>query len=104
MNPPGKTTLARMQHTAELEAERIEIVQDYWVREGRIAEPAPDQVARRDDFAGIVRLIDLIQSDQVILDRLEKRKQDMAAANAAVLAAQAERARAGDMEIEGIEE
>lgn len=42
MNPPGKTTLARMQHTAELESERIEIVQDFWVRDGRIAEPAPD--------------------------------------------------------------
>ncbi|MES5483594.1 hypothetical protein QMZ05_12620 [Bradyrhizobium sp. INPA03-11B] len=99
MNPPGKTTLARMQHTAELEVSRIEIVQDYWVREGRIAEAMPEQVARRDDFAGIVRLIDLIQSDQVILDRLEKRKQDMAAAKAAAPAPQD----APDMEIEADE-
>ncbi|SDC07407.1 hypothetical protein SAMN05216337_1001189 [Bradyrhizobium brasilense] len=102
MNPPGKTTLARMQHTAQLEAGRIEIVQDYWVREGRIAEPAPDQVARRDDFAGIVRLIDLIQSDQVILDRLEKR----AAAKAAAPTCEISQVDgpAPDMEIEGGDE
>jgi hypothetical protein len=99
MNPPGKTTLTRMQHTASLEAERIEIVQDFWVRDGLITEPMPDQVARRDDFAGIVRLIDLIQSDQVILDRLEKRKQDMAAARAALADATAP-----DMEIEASDE
>lgn len=103
MKPPGKTTLSRMQHTAELEAERIEIVQDFWVRDGRIKEPMADQVARRDDFAGIVRLIDLIQSDQVILDRLEQRRHDMAAANAAKLAAQADTA-AGDMEIVSADE
>lgn len=103
MNPAGKTTLDRMQHTAELEAERIEIVQDYWVREGTIKEPQPDQVARRDDFVGIVRLIDLIQSDQVVLDRLDKRKQDMAAARAAGPAAQDD-APAPDMEIEGADE
>lgn len=98
MNPPGTTTLTRMQHTAELEAERIEIVQDFWVKEGRIKEPMPDQIARRDDFAGIVRLIDLIQSDQAILDRLEKRKKDMAFARREALAG------TSDMEIVSADE
>lgn len=103
MNPPGKTTLTRMQQMAELEAERIEIVQDYWVREGRIAEPVPEQVVRRDDFAGIVRLIDLIQSDEVILDRLEKRKREMAAAKAAGPIPH-HHGSAPDMEIEAVDE
>ena len=103
MHPPGKTTLARMQHTAELEAERIEIVQDFWVRERRISEPDPAKVALRDDFAGIVRLIDMIQSDQVILDRLEKRKQDMTAAKAAAPIPHPHGS-APDMEIEGSDE
>ncbi len=73
MKPPGKTTLARMQRTAMLEAERIEISQDHWVREGRIKEPLPLMVETRDDYAGIVRLIDLIMSDQVLLERLQER-------------------------------
>lgn len=70
MKPPGKTTLDRMARAAQIEAERLEITQDFWVRDGRLKEPMPDKVALRDDFAGIVRLIDLIQSDKVILDRL----------------------------------
>lgn len=73
MKPPGKTTLARMQRTAMLEAERIEISQDHWVCEGRLKEPDPQQLERRDDYAGIVRLIDLITSDQVLLERLQER-------------------------------
>ncbi|ODM71695.1 hypothetical protein [Bradyrhizobium elkanii] len=100
MKPPGKTTLDRMQHTAQAEAERIEIVQDYWVREGTIKEPQPDQVARRDDFAGIVRLIDLIQSDQVILDRLDAAKKRAAARPTPA----AQDAPAADMEFEGADE
>lgn len=70
MKPPGKTTLDRMARAAQLEAERLEITQDFWVREGRLKEPMPNKVNLRDDFAGIVRLIDLIQSDKVILERL----------------------------------
>lgn len=70
MKPPGKTTLERMSKLAQIEVEHIEIVEDYWVSEGRIKEPRPFQVTRRDNFAGIVRLIDLIQSDRVILERL----------------------------------
>jgi hypothetical protein len=79
MNPPGKTTLARMQRATMLEAERIEISQDFWVRDGRLKEAEPHMVERRDDFAGVVRLIDTIMSDKVLLDRLQER---MAAAAA----------------------
>lgn len=73
MKPPGKTTLARMQRAAMLEAERIEINQDGRVREKMLTEPRPDQVELRDDFAGIVRLIDILMSDQVLLERLQER-------------------------------
>jgi hypothetical protein len=73
MKPPGKTTLARMQRTAMIEAERIEISQDHWVREDRIKEPEPRMVEMRDDYAGVVRLIDIIMSDQLVLDRLQAR-------------------------------
>jgi hypothetical protein len=75
MKPPGKTTLDRMARAAQLEAERLEITQDFWVKDGRLKEPLPEKVALRDDFAGIVRLIDIIQSDAIILDRLQKRAQ-----------------------------
>jgi hypothetical protein len=81
VKPPGKTTLARMQRTAMLEAERIEITQDYWVKEGRLKEPEPHLVARRDDLAGMVRMIDAINSDQDLLDRLKKRMAALAPDN-----------------------
>jgi len=71
VKPPGKTTLNRMQQTALIEMERIEITQDHWLSVGRIKAPVPEQLERRDDFAGIVRLIDAIQSDAVVLDRLQ---------------------------------
>jgi hypothetical protein len=73
MKPPCKTTLFRMQRTAQLEVERIEISQDGRVRNGDLKEPMPDQVEKRDDFVGVVRLIDAIMSDQVLLDRLQER-------------------------------
>jgi hypothetical protein len=73
MKPPGKTTLARMQRAASIEAERIEISQDGRVREKMLDAPMPEQVALRDDYAGIVRLIDIIMSDQVLLQRLQER-------------------------------
>jgi hypothetical protein len=72
MIPPGKTTFARMQSAAHNEAVRIEISQDGRVSTGMMAAPMPDQVLLRDDFAGIVRLIDLIESDPIIVERLKK--------------------------------
>lgn len=71
MKPSGKTTLDRMQLTAFEEMERIQIMQDALVREGMRSEPDAGQVRKRDDFAGIVRLIDMINSDAVMLDRLK---------------------------------
>jgi hypothetical protein len=83
MRPPGKTTLNRMQLAAQREMERIEISQDGRVRAGMLATPMPGQVSLRDDFAGIVRLIDIIQSDSVTLERLLKLMRSAPAATAA---------------------
>lgn len=73
MNPPGKTTLFRMQLAAHNEAERIEISQGSRVRLGMLKEPMADQVALRDDFAGLERLISAIMSDKLLMDRLAER-------------------------------
>lgn len=97
MKPPGKTTLTRMQRTAMIEAERIEITQDHWVSEGRIKQPEPDVVARRDDFAGIVRLIDAIESDERLKERVIERM--AARAKIAVVAPIAPVNADGDVEI-----
>ncbi len=78
MKPPGKTTLARMQRTAMLEAERIEISQDGRVTAGELKEPWPQMVELRDDYAGMVRLIDAINSDQALKDRVIERLAVMA--------------------------
>jgi hypothetical protein len=72
MIEPGKSTLWRMRMTAAEEATRIEIAQDARVAAGLITEPMPDQVAKRDDFASIVRLIDAIMADSVVLERLPR--------------------------------
>lgn len=63
MKPPGKSTLYRMQQTAAAEQQRLELLQ----------EPPAYAVRRRDDFAGIVRLIEAILSDQEIINRLKAR-------------------------------
>ncbi|WP_157195806.1 hypothetical protein [Bradyrhizobium sp. YR681] len=89
MKLPGKTSVARMQRTAMLEAERIEIVQDHWVKEGAITEPVPYMVQRRDDLMGVVRMIDAINSDPDLLDRVKKRMAALASAADAAMAAPA---------------
>jgi len=83
MKPPGRTTLTRMQVAAQHEAERIEITQDARVHGKLIKEPMSCQVDLRDDFVGIVNLIDIISSDQLILDRLKARMRDITAARVA---------------------
>jgi hypothetical protein len=93
MKAPGKTTLFRMQLAAHNEAQRIEISQDGRVRAGLLDEPMPHQVALRDDFAGIVRLIDIIESDAIILQRLEEHARRRASAPA-------EKVATGEEEIE----
>lgn len=83
MIPPGKTTLARMQTAALNEAERIEIIEDGWVKFGQLKEPRREQVSLRDDFAGIVRMIDAIESDAELLKLLQKAIQRITAPVAA---------------------
>ncbi len=83
MIPPGKTSLSRMQRSAQLEAQRIEITQDARVECGLQPRPRADQVEKRDDFVGIVRLIDILMTDQVLLARFEERAARMAEAAAA---------------------
>ncbi len=70
MKPPGKTTLFRMQTAAHNEATRIEISQDGAITLGWRKEPLPEQIKLRDDFMGVVRLIDAIESDSNLKDRL----------------------------------
>ena len=55
---PGKTTLQRMRMTAAIEAERIEIAQTHWLRRDGVTSDAA--MARRDDLAGMIRLLDAI--------------------------------------------
>ncbi|MBR0855649.1 hypothetical protein [Bradyrhizobium liaoningense] len=71
MKPPGKTNLDRMLRTAYTEMERIEITQRALIAEGLLTAPNVGAVRMRDDFAGVVRLIEVIASDQVMLDRLK---------------------------------
>jgi hypothetical protein len=77
MIPPGKTTLFRMQLAALNEAQRIEISQDGYVKLGMQKAPRGDQVELRDDFMGIVRMIDAIMSDQDLMELLKKRTRAM---------------------------
>lgn len=64
MNPPGQTTLSRMRVTAGIAAGDIERMQDHLLETGVHSSPSETAVARRDDFHGIVRLIDEILSDE----------------------------------------
>ena len=53
-----------MQRTAQAEQDRLELI-----------ENAPDYIiAKRDDFAGMVKLLDIIQSDRSIQDLLRARR------------------------------
>lgn len=74
MKPPGTTTLARMRLTAGSAAGDIERMQDHLVDIGVQPSPAETAIARRDDFHGIVRLIDEILHDndlkRVVLEKL----------------------------------
>lgn len=62
-----------MQRTAMLEAERIEISQDGRISAGLLTAPMPYQVELRDDYAGMVRLIDAIMSDKTLLENVKER-------------------------------
>lgn len=70
---PGPTTFDRMSAAAAAEAGRIETVQATLVESGIRTEPDAGQLALRDDFDGIVRLIELIKNDKLILERLTRK-------------------------------
>lgn len=69
----GATTFDRMSAAAAAEAGRIEIVQQMLVSAGTLPEPDAATMALRDDFDGIVRLIELIKNDKYIMERLTKK-------------------------------
>jgi hypothetical protein len=69
----GSTTFDRMSAAAAAEAGHIEIVQAALVEAGIRTEPDRGQLALRDDFDGIVRLIELIKNDTLVLERLTRK-------------------------------
>jgi hypothetical protein len=89
MKPPGKTSLSRMLGTALEEQHRIEISQDGRVRIGMQTEPLPCQVVKRDDYAGMVRLLDIIIGDDALRGRIEDRMKAVARSEQAARAAAA---------------
>lgn len=66
----GKTTLSRMRATACAEAGRIEIVQRALVEGGYRQQASEHQLAQRDDYDAIVRLIDAIETLPDVKTRL----------------------------------
>jgi hypothetical protein len=83
MKAPGKTSFTRMLLTASAEAERIEISQDEFLRKGDIKVPMLSEARRRDDFAGIVRLIRAIESDAAVTERVKMLMRRLHAADTA---------------------
>jgi hypothetical protein len=69
--PPNKpTTLDRMRDAAFAEVARIEGSQVARMVAGFIGKPEPAQITKRDDFFGMVRMIDVLMSDPALLARL----------------------------------
>lgn len=93
--PPAKpTSLDRMRDAAFAEVARIESGQLSRLVSGSLADPMKEQMQKRDDFFGLVQLIDLILSDQALLDRIKERRKALKAAVAPAPVA------AGDEEID----
>jgi hypothetical protein len=92
--PPVKpTTLDRMRDAAFAEVSRVESGQMSRMVSGLIEKPMPEQMVKRDDLFGVVQLIDLILSDQVLLDRFKECRRAQKASAPAPVAT-------GDEEIE----
>jgi hypothetical protein len=64
------TTFSRMKATAIGEAERIEAVQRDLAESGRIPQASEEQLRKRDDFDAMVRLLELIEKDAVLRQRI----------------------------------
>jgi hypothetical protein len=66
----GKTNLMRMQQTACWRGAHSERA-NYSGRRGLLKVPDASALLRRNDYAGIVRLIDVIQTEAAMFDRLK---------------------------------
>lgn len=73
MRPVEKTTLWRMRMTAADEALNIEGFHDRCVARGWNGEIPESAACRRDDFQGIVRLIDAILSDRELITLVQRK-------------------------------
>jgi hypothetical protein len=69
-------TLREMREAADAEAWRIKTTQEMLVRVGDRKAPDPQQMEKSEAFFGIVRLIDRIVNDDVILERLHATPRD----------------------------
>lgn len=65
-------TWAELRKVAADEANRIDAAQEALVAAGDRVEPDPGQLARRDAFETLARLVDRVRSDDVIVDRLKQ--------------------------------
>lgn len=72
--PVGRTTFDRMRDTAAAEMSRVESSQLARLVSGVLAEPMPGEMKKRDDLFALVRLIDIILSDKMLIDRLSERR------------------------------
>jgi hypothetical protein len=72
--------LSEMRTFALIEAERIRVMQDALVRHGIAKERDGGQLHNAEICEGIARLIDVIQLDPGLLDRLKKASQKVATA------------------------
>ncbi len=71
--PEGRSTLNRMREAAADEASRIESFMIVRLMVGEIAKPWPCAMRKRDDFVGIVRLIDNILGTPALLELLQRK-------------------------------
>lgn len=73
MRPVQKTTLSRMRDSAADEANKIEGFHDRCVARGYNRGIPESAALRRDDFDGIVRLIDTIRLDPELLAMVQRK-------------------------------
>lgn len=69
----GKTTFIRMRETAYEKMRDIEMSQDARALVDPLSTPHPETVQQRDDFAGIVRLLDVIMMDPDLIEDIKRR-------------------------------
>lgn len=72
--PVAPTTFNRMRDAAAAAAFRIENGQCGRMMSGDLVVPMPEEIRRRDDFDGIVRLLDEITANPDIIDMLRPKK------------------------------